>query len=209
MSNPVTRREFLNLIAASGGTAAVLRMSAVLGLMPTATTAATPQLLHLTDTNRRKIVILGAGLSGLMTAYELGKAGYDCTVLEASHRPGGRIFTVRAGTLIDLNVDPVVAFTEGGAAEVEGHGEDGAIGVREVVRPVEHAIDVGERRRTDDTGAVCDDGAGSGRTIPDVHVEAKPRRDTGATEAGVEVEGDGVEIPSPTADGEVVSAAPV
>src|SRR5690606_18994834 len=25
----------------------------------------------------------------------------DCTVLEASHRPGGRIFTVRAGTLID------------------------------------------------------------------------------------------------------------
>ncbi|HLL95859.1 MAG TPA: FAD-dependent oxidoreductase, partial [Spirosoma sp.] len=31
----------------------------------------------------RKVVILGAGLAGMATAYELGKLGYDCTVLEA------------------------------------------------------------------------------------------------------------------------------
>ena len=100
MSKPVTRREFLNLIAASSSAVAVLRVGAALGIMPAAARAGTPDLLRLAA-NKRKVVILGAGLSGLAVAWELGKAGYDCTVLEASHRPGGRIFTVRAGTLID------------------------------------------------------------------------------------------------------------
>jgi monoamine oxidase len=37
-------------------------------------------------------------MAGLAAAYELGKLGYDCTVLEARNRPGGRIWTVRRGT---------------------------------------------------------------------------------------------------------------
>ncbi|WP_103887427.1 flavin monoamine oxidase family protein [Actinacidiphila yanglinensis] len=45
-----------------------------------------------------KVVVLGGGIAGLATAYELGKAGYDCTILEAQNRPGGRNFTVRGGT---------------------------------------------------------------------------------------------------------------
>ncbi|MFH8975082.1 flavin monoamine oxidase family protein [Streptomyces sp. NPDC017890] len=45
-----------------------------------------------------KVVVLGAGITGLTTAYELGKAGYDCRILEAKARPGGRNWTVRAGT---------------------------------------------------------------------------------------------------------------
>ena len=44
------------------------------------------------------MVVLGAGIAGLTAAYELGKAGYDCVVLEASSRPGGRNWTVRGGT---------------------------------------------------------------------------------------------------------------
>lgn len=100
VSNPVTRREFLNLIAATGGTAAVLGITGALGMIPSSATASVPELLRLSNQNR-KVVILGAGISGLTVAYELGKAGYDCTVLEGSHRAGGRIFTVRAGTLID------------------------------------------------------------------------------------------------------------
>ncbi len=44
------------------------------------------------------MVILGAGMAGLVTAYELGKAGYRCTILEARERPGGRNWTVRGGT---------------------------------------------------------------------------------------------------------------
>ena len=45
-----------------------------------------------------RVVILGAGLSGMAAAYELGKAGFDCRLLEARGRPGGRVFTVRHGT---------------------------------------------------------------------------------------------------------------
>ena len=34
----------------------------------------------------------------MTAAYELGKAGFDCRVLEGRARPGGRVFTVRRGT---------------------------------------------------------------------------------------------------------------
>ena len=44
-----------------------------------------------------RVLVLGAGIAGLTVAYELGKAGYDCRVLEARPRPGGRVFTVRRG----------------------------------------------------------------------------------------------------------------
>lgn len=50
---------------------------------------------------RPTVAILGAGIGGLSAAYELEQAGYDVTILEASHRIGGRNFTVRAGTVID------------------------------------------------------------------------------------------------------------
>lgn len=46
----------------------------------------------------KKIIILGAGLAGLCSAYELTKLGYQVTVLEARSRPGGRVWTVRGGT---------------------------------------------------------------------------------------------------------------
>ncbi|WP_245765686.1 FAD-dependent oxidoreductase [Nonomuraea jiangxiensis] len=41
--------------------------------------------------------MLGAGVAGLATAYELGKAAYDCTILEALDRVGGRNWTIRGG----------------------------------------------------------------------------------------------------------------
>ena len=44
------------------------------------------------------MVILGGGIAGLAAAYELGKAGYDCTMLEARGVGGGRSLTVRGGT---------------------------------------------------------------------------------------------------------------
>lgn len=76
-----------------------------LGLAPTAAAAAPAYQaprhsdFHLTGRGRRaSVVILGGGVAGLATAYELGKAGYDCTVLEARDVAGGRNFTVRGGT---------------------------------------------------------------------------------------------------------------
>ncbi len=100
MSKQVTRREFLNLLSAAGGTAAALKAGSALGLLPDTAQAASLDLLA-ANTASRKIAILGAGISGLTVAYELAKVGYDCTMLEASHRPGGRVFTVRHGDLID------------------------------------------------------------------------------------------------------------
>ena len=45
--------------------------------------------------NTPRITILGAGLSGLTTAYLLQKSGYSSTILEARNRLGGRIHTLR------------------------------------------------------------------------------------------------------------------
>jgi monoamine oxidase len=44
---------------------------------------------------RRRVVVVGAGLAGLTAAYELDRAGFDVTVLEARDRIGGRVYTVR------------------------------------------------------------------------------------------------------------------
>jgi monoamine oxidase len=43
----------------------------------------------------RKVLILGAGMAGLVAGYELSKLGHDLTILEARTRPGGRVHTLR------------------------------------------------------------------------------------------------------------------
>lgn len=58
-----------------------------------------------------KVIVIGAGLSGLVTAYELIAAGLDVTVLEAQSRPGGRVRTIRGRFADDL-------YCEAGAAQV-------------------------------------------------------------------------------------------
>lgn len=40
-----------------------------------------------------RIVVIGGGFSGLAAAYELTKAGYDITVVEARNRVGGRVIS--------------------------------------------------------------------------------------------------------------------
>ncbi|WP_327293071.1 flavin monoamine oxidase family protein [Streptomyces sp. NBC_01198] len=82
-----------------------------LGLAPTAAAAARdreyrapwPGDFTLTGRTAADVVVLGGGVAGLTAAYELGKAGYRCTVLEAGDPTGGRNFTVRGGdTVTDL-----------------------------------------------------------------------------------------------------------
>lgn len=43
----------------------------------------------------KKVIIVGAGLAGLAAGYELFKAGHDVKIIEAQHRAGGRIYTLR------------------------------------------------------------------------------------------------------------------
>lgn len=91
----LTRRQFLTRVAAAGG--ASLAYEAMTGLSLLA--APTPAPFGLQGrVSGVRVVILGGGLAGMTVAYELGKVGYDCRVLEARGRPGGRVLTVRRGT---------------------------------------------------------------------------------------------------------------
>ena len=65
--------------------------------------------------SQKKIVIIGAGISGLTTAYLLFKEGYDVVVLEQKDNVGGSIETISTnGFLFDrgpnsgLETTPVI-----------------------------------------------------------------------------------------------------
>ena len=43
----------------------------------------------------KRVIVMGAGLAGLVAAYELRAQGHEPLVLEAQNRVGGRIYTLR------------------------------------------------------------------------------------------------------------------
>jgi monoamine oxidase len=90
-----TRREFLAFMAAA--------------LAP-----ALPRLERLQRSGpAQRVIVLGAGLGGHCTAYELQKLGHTATVLEAQTRPGGRVRTLREPF-------PAGLYTEAGAESIPG-----------------------------------------------------------------------------------------
>jgi len=97
-----TRRDFLRQVAGAGGYRAAYLSMQALGLIGTAAAAEPLQLAH-GETHRTRVVILGAGVAGLSAAWELVKAGYECLVLEARDRVGGRNLTIRGGAALDMN----------------------------------------------------------------------------------------------------------
>lgn len=97
----LSRRAFIQQVAQVGGYAAAFSTMNALGLIPAAGASALPQLAA--EFGRgKKVVILGAGIAGLVSAYELRKAGFAVTVLEARNRPGGRSWTIRKGTTVEF-----------------------------------------------------------------------------------------------------------
>src|SRR5580658_7126892 len=126
----LTRRTFLHRLGQAGGAVAVLQAMSALGLiaLPTPAYAGPPQLAPQSGKGVR-IAVLGGGIAGLVSAFELSKAGYTVTVLEARNRPGGRVFTVRRGSAVeetdsrqdvDWDSDPDLFF-DAGAARLPQH----------------------------------------------------------------------------------------
>jgi monoamine oxidase len=98
----LTRREFLLRAGQTGGYSAAFVLMQSLGLLAIPEAAGETGSLRLVDGKGTRVVILGGGIAGLVAAYELGKAGWSCTILEARQRPGGRNWSVRNGTEVDF-----------------------------------------------------------------------------------------------------------
>lgn len=94
-STMLTKREFLMSFAAAGGASAAFVAMNALG-MNSASAASMPPVLE-DSGKRKKVVILGAGISGMTAAYELSQRGYKVKLLEARSFSGGRCQTARNG----------------------------------------------------------------------------------------------------------------
>jgi monoamine oxidase len=107
-----TRRTFLERLGQTGGVAAV---DAALGALGLGGAMSTPAFAvsGRAKANTR-VIVLGAGLSGLAAAWELQKLGYEVDVLEARPRAGGRCFSIRRGTASEETGRPkqVAAFDD-------------------------------------------------------------------------------------------------
>jgi monoamine oxidase len=106
----ISRRDFLSATTRIAGTTYPAMLA--LGLLKQA--PAPP--FNLPGNGKGKhILILGAGLAGLCSGYELQKLGYTCTILEARERSGGRCWSIRKGSTNKETALPVTnaGFDEG------------------------------------------------------------------------------------------------
>ena len=111
----VSRRDVLMRVGAAGGAGALLASMNLLGLSPATPASAASFALPPGSGNGKSVVVLGAGIAGLVSAYELQQAGYKVTLLEARNRIGGRSWTIRGGDRVEQVDRPlqVARFSEG------------------------------------------------------------------------------------------------
>jgi len=91
----MTRRELLTLIGRLAGSGVMYQAMNSLSFASNSTF--TQPVVLRGAPKGASILILGAGLAGLVAAYELRKAGYEVQVLEYQNRPGGRNWTLYGG----------------------------------------------------------------------------------------------------------------
>jgi monoamine oxidase len=94
----ISRRHLMNLAGRSTGAAALVNTLSAMGMLAATSCSFTKPIPG--SGNGKSVVILGAGIAGLTACYELLKAGYHCTILEARNRAGGRVWTIRGGEKI-------------------------------------------------------------------------------------------------------------
>jgi len=96
----ITRRTLLEQIGSVAGAGAAYMAMEALGLAVATPAGAEAFALPTSSGKGRSVVILGAGIAGMVSAYELQRAGFRVTVLEARDRIGGRVWTIRGGDRI-------------------------------------------------------------------------------------------------------------
>lgn len=95
----LSRRALIHGVGRAGGLAAAYRTMAAMGLLAAPAAYAGPPALPAGA--GRRVIVVGAGIAGLVLGYELIDAGFDPLILEARARPGGRNWSLRAGDLIE------------------------------------------------------------------------------------------------------------
>lgn len=109
---PTTRRDLLAMIGKLGGGAALYQAMTALGHAAESQFTGPPQLSGAKP--GASVLVLGAGLAGMLAAYELTKAGYKVQILEVQTRAGGRNMTLRGGdTVTELGSVQKVRFAPG------------------------------------------------------------------------------------------------
>jgi monoamine oxidase len=97
----LTRRFILQRLGAAGGVAVAAGAMQSMGLFGVAHAAPLPDPQGQMGSGR-SVVVLGAGIAGLVSAYELEQRGFSVTLIEARQRVGGRAWTVRDGDKIEM-----------------------------------------------------------------------------------------------------------
>ncbi|MEA3139343.1 MAG: monoamine oxidase [Gammaproteobacteria bacterium] len=91
----ISRRRLLRMIGLSAGGTAMYQAMHSLGL---AAESSFQDPIRLSAAPKgASVLVLGAGIAGLVAAYELRNAGYKVQVLEYNARAGGRNWTLRGG----------------------------------------------------------------------------------------------------------------
>jgi monoamine oxidase len=91
----ITRRQLLMGIGTAAGASLMYQSMSALGYANESAYAGPPSLSGAPANT--EVLVLGAGLSGLVAAHELRRAGYRVKVLEYNDRAGGRSWTLRGG----------------------------------------------------------------------------------------------------------------
>ena len=123
----LSRRKFITQLAATSGMGAAFLSMQAIGLASIVFAEPAPNLPAKVG-NGTHVVILGAGIAGLVMAYRMERAGFSVTLVEARRRTGGRNWTLRHGDKVEMigEAEQTVGFSEGmyfnaGPARIPSH----------------------------------------------------------------------------------------